>query len=396
MIDPKLFDELNKQMALHSSIFSSVNAVKAMSPASELLSMSTAFDRLNKIELADQLSSANTASATFDKLNATMGIENKINVVNAAHKAMGFANQLSASTNLTRAFENISIKNSMLLKACQEQHHIQSILASNSRMSALAELDTSRVLSVSLMAQAKLAELDRFPLGKLAKINNDFVQKLAVNFSDFTDSYKSLVDSVAMKQDIYQPVSLISTYSPVEYYRELEVLESITVEDREAEDENEVEISEVLFESIPSADEILENYDSRLCRLLQGARYSLSSDNPDRVRHVTTSIRELFTHVLHTLAPDSEIRKWSTEDQYFHNNRPTRRARLLYICRHINNNSFQKFVEHDVRAVLSFVEALNGDTHSIEPRLTEHQLKALVARMESLLVFLLQIPNVGE
>jgi hypothetical protein len=43
---------------------------------------------------------------------------------------------------------------------------------------------------------------------------------------------------------------------------------------------------------------------------------------------------ELFTHILHGLSPDAEVRKWSTEPAHYHNGRrPTRRAWLLYICR---------------------------------------------------------------
>ena len=86
------------------------------------------------------------------------------------------------------------------------------------------------------------------------------------------------------------------------------------------------------------------------------------SRNPDRARHVTTSVRELFSQVLHGLAPDEEVRAWSSNEQHFQNRRPTRRARLLYICRHINSDPLTRFVEDDVQAALSFVEALNADT----------------------------------
>jgi hypothetical protein len=209
----------------------------------------------------------------------------------------------------------------------------------------------------------------------------------------------------------YELASFVTTYAPLEYYHQIRLIESITIEEKEVEsfdkdyiDEiisepvpsaNEIlEKDEIVYKPVPSADEILENYDPRLCRLLQGARYSLASDNPDRVRHVTTSIRELFTHVLHTLAPDNEIRKWSTEDQYFHNNRPTRRARISYIYRNINSDPCKKFVKHDIETFLSLFDVFNGDTHSLEPRLAENQLEAIVWRVESLLIFLLQMPNI--
>ena len=167
-----------------------------------------------------------------------------------------------------------------------------------------------------------------------------------------------------------------------------------TVEDEETEDDDELVITEALAESLPSADALLADFNEGLCHLLQGARDSLVSDNRDRARHVTTSVRELFTQVLHAIAPDDDIRAWSTNEQHFHKNSPTRRARLLYICRHINFDPLTRFVEDDVRAALSFVDSLNAGTHVVKSSLTESQLRSIVSRMESLLVFVLQLRNI--
>lgn len=42
----------------------------------------------------------------------------------------------------------------------------------------------------------------------------------------------------------------------------------------------------------------------------QGAKSALNStDNPDYARHCAVSLRELFTHVIHRLSPDDEIKK---------------------------------------------------------------------------------------
>ena len=133
-----------------------------------------------------------------------------------------------------------------------------------------------------------------------------------------------------------------------------------------------------------------------MLNLLNGARQSLQSDNPDRARHVTTSVRELFTHILHGLAPDDEIRKWTTDESHFYNNRPTRRARLLYICREFSCDPLTKFVEDDVRAALTLIGSLNAGTHVVESKLTYPQLEAVVYRVESLALFLLKISRNGE
>lgn len=152
-------------------------------------------------------------------------------------------------------------------------------------------------------------------------------------------------------------------------------------------------IETAIGESVPSVDGLLAAFDERLVPLLHGARQSLNDDNPDRARHVTTSVRELFTQVLHALAPDDDVRVWSSNDDFYHDNRPTRRARLLFICRHIDCGPLSRFVQDDVRAALSFVESLNAGTHVVESRLSQIQLASIVSRMESLLVFLLQLRN---
>lgn len=305
-----------------------------------------------------------------------------------------------ANTNLTRMLESVSIKDSALSKIFQDQQRlhttIKGLSINDSLTSAFARIDTTRMLSVSLLAQQKLAAFDRLSLGALAGLDTAFSKALTINFGNLTRSYQSLLDAASTRQSLLNHVPFIATYAPIEYFREVEVLGTITVEEEEAEGDDELVITRAICESVPSVDMLLADFNSSYCRLLQGARDSLASNNPDRARHVITSVRELFTQVLHSLAPDDNVRGWSTNDQHFHNNRPTRRARLLYICRHINSDPFLRFIEDDVQATLSFIESLNEGTHVVESRLTEAQLRSIIARMESLLVFLLQVRKTDQ
>ena len=305
----------------------------------------------------------------------------------------------SANSNLSRMLGSVSIKDLALSEMFQDQQRLHATIKgfalNDSFASPFARIDTTRMFSASLLAQTKLASFDRLSLGRLARIDAAFSKALTINFGNLTRSYQSLLDAASTREALSKHVPFITTYPPVEYYREVEVLESISVEDEDTEDDDELVITEALSESFPSVDALLADSNDGLCRLLQGARDSVISDNPDRARHVTTSVRELFTQVLHTLAPDDGVREWSTDEQHFHNNRPTRRARLLYICRHINCDPLARFVENDVRAALSFVDSLHAGTHVVESTLTEPQLRSIVLRMESLLLFLLQLRNVG-
>jgi hypothetical protein len=159
---------------------------------------------------------------------------------------------------------------------------------------------------------------------------------------------------------------------------------------------DEVDDFEVEAETAESLDYFLAQLDPNLVTVLHGARQALTSTNPDRIRHFSASFRELLTHVLHMLAPDEEIRTWSTSPQDFAKGRPTRKARLRYICRDINHEPFEEFVNKDIEAVLEFFQLFHRGTHTIAARFTNRQLKALHVRVESAMRFLIEISSDEE
>ena len=128
-----------------------------------------------------------------------------------------------------------------------------------------------------------------------------------------------------------------------------------------------------------------------LLSVLDGAKDALRSDNPDRGRHVAVSLRELITHVLDMLAPPAAVQGWTSEPSHFYDGRPTREARVLFACRTVNHDHFSRFVSADVRATVEFISLFHRGTHELSAAFTEAQLRALVARTESLLRFLLLV-----
>ena len=73
----------------------------------------------------------------------------------------------------------------------------------------------------------------------------------------------------------------------------------------------------------------------------------------------------------------------------FHDGRPTRAARVLYICRGINHGPFTDFISADVKANIECINLFQRGTHELLITFSEHQIKTLVVRTESLLRFLL-------
>jgi hypothetical protein len=135
---------------------------------------------------------------------------------------------------------------------------------------------------------------------------------------------------------------------------------------------------------------MLRDLDPGYVEMWNGSIQAFKSDNPDRYRHAVVSLRELFTQVLHRLAPDEAVKKWATPDMY-HQGKLTRKARLLYICRHIKDDKLAKFVQKDIDAVLELADFLNGRTHEIAPRMDEITFKALVLRLEGTIRYLLEL-----
>jgi len=55
----------------------------------------------------------------------------------------------------------------------------------------------------------------------------------------------------------------------------------------------------------------------------QGAESPLESQHPDYGRHLTVSLRELLTHLIHRLAPDEKVKAWTNNPDHFHDKNPT-------------------------------------------------------------------------
>ena len=346
----------------------------------------------------DFLKNAVAKSAVLDRavLGSVQTMLNQTNPLAALTPRMN--SLLGANRELSRIVEQIALPNSALSAAFASQSQVHDILevagVSKALTASFMQMDRSRMLAASLVAQQRLAVLDRVSLGSLVGADATFRRSTAAHLGRLTRSYRELVATTATRPPLIARLSLLTAYPPVEYLRHTAALESVSAPAAEAGDAA-TTIDASLDEAVPSIDYLLRQFDSSLCPLLAGARQSLTSKNPDRARHVTTSLRELFTHVLHSLAPDADVSSWTSQGSHFHSGRPTRRARLLYVCRNINERPFTDFVRDDVSATLSFVESLQAGTHTVESQLTPAQLKATVARMESLLVFLLQIRNDG-
>jgi hypothetical protein len=160
-------------------------------------------------------------------------------------------------------------------------------------------------------------------------------------------------------------------------------------------EKNEDDTSQLIIEAEEETSvclSLLQSIDPALATPYAGARDALKSGNPDRARHILSSLRELWNHLLRKLAPDNQVLAWVTpeEPDLLHKGKPTRRARVLYVCRDLNHDPLSDFVVHDTKALVKLVEFFNR-VHQLESELTDEQLRALLLRTDSWLTYILNI-----
>lgn len=267
------------------------------------------------------------------------------------------------------------------------------VLATIPKYDFLVHAHLADISKFSLLSELNLSAIAWNNVGDALAAKSETQALLQTSFTELTKSYSALFK--VFENDPKMLMTLppaVSRLPAIEYYNDVNVIDSITIPSgillHDFAQDKRIK-AEVQHETADDLDALINRLDPHLLPMLKGARLSLTSTNPDRVRHFTVSLRELYTHVLHALAPDSNIRTWSRDPEYFANGKPTRKARMLYICRSVQSEEFSTFVEKDVDAALELLQLFQRGTHNLEVRYNDTQLRAMLLRMESLLKFML-------
>jgi len=242
-----------------------------------------------------------------------------------------------------------------------------------------------------LQAEKNFATFNLVQLGSKIGMAESFRPLISETITSYSKSFSDLWKSYETTPKSFVDLSpTLLRIPPIEYFNTSSLLEKISIEDND-DSEEELLTNDLLIENEETLTTLLPKLNPELLNMWLGANQALQSDNADRVRHFTTSVRELFTQVLHSLSPDQDLMKWSTNPaEHIQNNRPTRKARLLYIYKDVNNDHFKSFIEADIKATLQFVDLFQEGTHSIKSKLTDKQLMTIKIKTESTLKYLLQ------
>lgn len=273
---------------------------------------------------------------------------------------------------------------------------IQYDISHLSKIQASAKLDLCDT-SLRLAATERLmAGIDFEAIRGRFQIEMPVISGLENSIAHVAASYGSLAESLRDISDITRLPTFVLPGATREIYTTSIAIEVLCPWDERDDDEAETEIQLVAEAELETSGciALLQQVEPGLARPYIGARDALYGNNADRARHILSSLRELWNHLLRRLAPDDLVAAWipgvSNQKDLLHEGRPTRRARVLYVCRELNNDPLTDFLMHDTRALVKLIELFNR-VHELETELTDEQLRAILLKTDSWLMYILQI-----
>lgn len=297
---------------------------------------------------------------------------------------------LKNATATSRIVENMSATHqSWIERINPAQHDFSQIQASAS----LALCDVSLHLTAT---ERLMAGIDFDAIRQRFQIETPVISGLEHSIARVSASYGNLAESLRGVPDITRLPNFVLPGATREIYTTSIALETIRPRDERDEEDAETEIQLIADVELETAGciTLLQRVDPGLARPYVGARDALNGNNADRARHILSSLRELWSHLLRRLAPDELVSAWITgntnQQDLLHEGRPTRRARVLYVCRELNNDPLKEFLAHDTRAIVKLIELFNR-VHELESELTDEQLRAILLKTDSWLMYILQI-----
>lgn len=302
---------------------------------------------------------------------------------------------IKQATATSRIAESLSAAHQSWLDTIKPIQHDFSQLSQLQASAKLALCDTSLRLSAT---ERLMAGIDFEAIRSRFQIEMPVIAGLESSIAHVAASYGNLAESLLEISDITRLPAFVLPGATREIYTTSFALETLRPWDERDEDEAETEIQFVAEAELETSGciALLQQVDPGLARPYIGARDALYGNNADRARHILSSLRELWNHLLRRLAPDDLVAAWipcvSNQKDLLHDGKPTRRARVLYVCRELNNDPLTDFLMHDTRALVKMIELFNR-VHELETALTDEQLRAILLRTDSWLMYILQISS---
>ena len=241
-----------------------------------------------------------------------------------------------------------------------------------------------------------LAGIDFDFLKGTFNIPDSTISAMEQSIFDVTASYRTLAESIPDISELVQVPSFVLPGATYDLYTTGYALRALDLLDGDEDEEIEADASLVSVEYVENLDivDLLNQVDPALVPMYSGACEDLYGGNPDRKRHVLVSLRELWIHLLDSIAPVGEVKDWiwkhGTLDDIDKNCRPKRHAKIRYILRGVNQKPLKDFVQDDATTFENLYQLYNK-LHGKTPNLTEPQLLAIFRKTEAFLAYVIQI-----
>jgi len=295
---------------------------------------------------------------------------------------------IDQATASSRVFEDLKHTHQSWLDAIKPMHD------SIAQLQASAKLSLGDVAFRLTVTEQLFAGIDFEALKRSVELPEPAFLKIQEVIGGITSTYKSLADSIHSFPELtYLPAYALSGATREIFTTSYALDEiNITDESERERDASEIQLLAEVEQETSLCIGLLQEVDPALARPYIGAHDALRGNSVDRTRHVLSSLRELWNHLLRRIAPDNAVLSWvpSDEKQLLYDGKPTRRARVLYVCRSLKSAPLSNFVVHDTSALVKLVEVFNR-VHELKSELTEEQLRALLLRTDSWLTYILQI-----
>jgi len=256
------------------------------------------------------------------------------------------------------------------------QAALQSHLAKIAQISFASEHYLSKTRAVQIGAALHMSQFE----------SNNIIQAHDSFINSYSEHRKTIVKDLGNYITLPKCLSYLPT---IEVYTSNRIIERVS---RTEKDKTELLENEIREETFTELETLLGNINGNFINMWQGAISAASSNNPDRVRHTLISLRELFTQIIHQLAPDENIKTWSDDQKYYKDGKPTRDARLKYMCRSYGSKPFEEFMECDVKTFLSYFNILQR-VHDLNLAASNQQLDAFILRVGTILRFIIVTNN---
>ena len=262
------------------------------------------------------------------------------------------------------------------------------------QLQAMSKLSLCNVTYRLTIAEQLFARVDYKSLWRTGTLPKQVIQNLDNTICGVSVTYERLAKSIKALPEITHLPAFTLPGAAREVLTTGYALDAIRISEESETDEDPTEVQLIadVEEETSGCIALLQSVDPALARPYIGARDALSSTNADRARHILISLRELWNHLLHQLAPDELVIEWlpSDDKELLHNKLPTKKARVFYICRNIKHEPLTDFIVHDTRALVELIRFFDR-VHELEHELTDEQLRAILLKTDSWLMYILQI-----